>query len=173
MLCTTLISMHCDALTSTVHEWEKAQMRANNTKSIFDLLQKLPIMVSSLIADGTWPHKSSSTSKDFDVQFKAIQDSSSKTLSTSVLKSDLASFKSQMETLIHKSQSKAANLAYKAMIAHSNATNNSNSNNTNTNPGRQNTLLIVLVLTNGVQIKFIKPKRISSISIVVAFQNLI
>ena len=118
LISTTLLSMHCDALTSLVREWEQAQMRNHNKKSIFDLLQKLPIFVTSLIADNTWPHKSSNTSKDFNTQFKALQTAAESKTSTEVSKSDLTAFKAQIESMVQKSQSKAATIACKAMLAH-------------------------------------------------------
>ena len=96
----------------------------------FDLLQRLPIFVSSLIADGSWPHKSSSTSKDFGTQFKALQAATDNTETSVVSKSDLIAFKAQIESLIQKSQSKAANIACKAMIAHNKLSSNKSNDTT-------------------------------------------
>ena len=130
MISNILLSMNCDALTSNVREWEQEQMRNNNVKCIFDLLQSLPIYVSSLITNGSWPHKSSSTSKDFGTQFKALQVSTDTTETSAVSKSDLTAFKAQIELLIQKSQSKAANIACKAMIAHNKLSSNKSNNTT-------------------------------------------
>lgn len=57
VLSTALISMHCDALTSTVREWEQRQMRDYDRKCIIDLVQQIPIFVDRLIQDGNWPYK--------------------------------------------------------------------------------------------------------------------
>ena len=135
MISNILLSMHCDALTSKCREWEQAQMRVNNEKNIFDLLQKLPMMVSSLISDGSWPYKSSSSSKDFKTIFKAMQSAAeANNVTTTVSKSDLTAFKAQMEALVQQSQSKAATIACKAMIAHHNANKSKSTSNTKPNP---------------------------------------
>lgn len=134
LISTTLLSMHCDALTSLVREWEQAQMRNHNKKSIFDLLQKLPIFVTSLISDGTWPHKATNISKDFGTQFKALQSAATTKSASEVSKSDLTAFKAQMEQMVQKSQSKAATIACKAMLAHTKKKTNTQSNTSTTAP---------------------------------------
>ena len=122
VLCTGLISMHCDALTSAVREWEQKQMRKFNKKSIFDLLQKLPLLVDNLISDGTWPYKSSTGNRTLAAHFKALQAASpsSATAPAAVTSNDLTAFKGKVEEMIKSSSSKTASKALKAFIAHKN-----------------------------------------------------
>ena len=117
VICSALLSMHCDSLTSAVREWEQAQMRKYNKKNIFDLLQKLPMIVDNLIADGTWPHQSSTVDRTLASQFQRSK-SSSKNSSSSINTSDLTAFKGEVEQMIKSSSSKTASKALKAMIAH-------------------------------------------------------
>ena len=123
VICTALISMYCDALTSAVREWEQAQMGKFSKKSIFDLLQKLPMLVDNLMADGTWLYKSSKNESTLSAVFQRAKSAATSAANqSSVTSTDLTAFKSEIEALIQTSSSKTASKALKAMIAHSKST---------------------------------------------------